>query len=121
MGDPSVLIQRDDLEHERLCAPTVVGRPVQADGNAAVAAFDEFLRASTAIAGPPREIVDLLREDRPGLVGTLSARRPAPPQTAALDASPNRVRCKERGERTGIATLQRSVGRAKVLDSGVRH
>ena len=61
-------------------------------------------------------------QDRTGLVGTVSGRRPLPPQMAVRQAAPLRVVGEQSREGLGVAPDQRLRGGAQLLDQRlVRH
>jgi hypothetical protein len=109
------------LEDERLAAAPVLGDPVNADDESVSAGLDELLGASPVVAGPTANILYLTLEDRPGLLGPLSAGRFSPPEEAALDPAPDRVASKQRGQRVGIALVQRFVRPPNQLEVSGRH
>ena len=55
-------------------------------------------------------------QDLTGLVRPASGGRVLPPEVAARWAAPLGVLCEERGERLGIAVIQRLCGGAKLID-----
>ena len=60
-----------------------------------------------------RRLLELEREDRPGLLGPVSGRRPSPPEVTAGDAAPVDLGVEQRDERLDI-TL--AVGTYRSLD-----
>jgi hypothetical protein len=102
----------DVLEDEWIGAAIVVANPVDADYERALSGYDELVGTYSFVTRSPRRPFLLLLEDRPGLIGALSAWSLAPPEKAALDASPDRVRREQARERLGIALVERRVGGA---------
>jgi hypothetical protein len=100
------VLHGDVLEDEGLAAAAVVSDPVNAGYERVLAGFDEFVGSYPSVARPAGCPLRLLLEDRPGLVGALSAGGFAPPEEAALDAPPNRVRREQSRERFRVAVVE---------------
>ena len=108
------LVDGDELEDERLASTPVLGDPVEAHDERALASFDELVGPYSGVAGPLGGRFLLLLKDRPGLFRPLSAWCPPPPQEPVFHAPPDGVGAEERCQRLGISLVEGGVRR---LDS----
>lgn len=114
-GELAVADRRHLEEQRRLASPPVLVDRVGADHGRVRSDRDDLVGAK----GGPRPLALLplpLPEDRPGLRGPASARRPAPPQMSSRRPAPHGFGREERDERIDLTVVRGLARRAQNLD-----